>query len=120
MPYLPTVVGGESPANGDLELCKHILYTLSDDRVVQAQGPARAFQNGFSAKVQKALAQRALRRLDAIDTAKTPEALNLPGFDFHGSQGKPKRYSVHINGPWCITFEWHGENAVRLDLENYH
>ena len=19
-------------------------------------------------------------------------------------QGKPKRYSVHVNGPWCITF----------------
>ena len=22
--------------------------------------------------------------------------------------------------PWCITFEWQGENAVKLDFENYH
>jgi methylenetetrahydrofolate dehydrogenase (NADP+)/methenyltetrahydrofolate cyclohydrolase len=58
--------------------------------------------------------------LDAIDPAKSPEALNVPGFDFHGLQGKPKRYSVHVNGPWCITFEWQGENAVKLDFENYH
>ena len=56
----------------------------------------------------------------AIDIAKTPEALNVPGFDFHGLQGKPKRYSVHVNGPWCITFEWQGEKAVKLDFENYH
>ena len=47
--------------------------------------------------------ERVLRRLDAIDTAKSPEALNVPGFDFHGLQGKPKRYNVHVNGPLCIT-----------------
>lgn len=77
------------------------------------------FEKDSSAKVQKALVARALRRLDAIDIAKTPEALNLPGFDFHALQGKPKRYSVHVNGPWCITFEWQGEYAFKLDLENY-
>jgi len=84
------------------------------------KGLEELFEKGKSAKVQTALAQRALRRLDAIDTAKSAEALNVPGFDFHGLQGKPKRYSVHVNGPWCITFEWQGENALKLDFENYH
>ena len=28
----------------------------------------------------------------------------MPGFNFHGLQGVPKRYSIHVNGPWCITF----------------
>ena len=78
------------------------------------------FEKGSSPRVQKALVERVLRRLDAIDAAKSPEALNVPGFDFHGLQGKPKRYSVHVNGPWCISFEWQGENAVKVDLENYH
>lgn len=63
---------------------------------------------------KKTLAERALRRLYAIDIAKTPEALSVPGFDFHRLQGKPKRYSVHVTGPWCITFEWRGENAVKI------
>jgi proteic killer suppression protein len=27
---------------------------------------------------------------------------------------------VHVNGPWCITFEWQGENANKIDFENYH
>lgn len=46
--------------------------------------------------------------------------MHIPGFDFHGLQGKPKRYSVHVNGPWCITFEWVGNDARRVDLVQYH
>jgi len=48
------------------------------------------------------------------------DALNVPGFYFHALRGKPKRYSVHVNGPYCITFEWGGEDALRVNLENYH
>jgi proteic killer suppression protein len=84
------------------------------------EGLQALFENGTDSKLQKALTERALRRLDAVDIAKTPEALNVLGFNFHGLQGKPKRYSVHVNGPWCITIEWQGENAVKLDFENYH
>jgi plasmid maintenance system killer protein len=24
-----------------------------------------------------------------------------------------------VNGPWCLTFEWEGEDAIRVDLEQY-
>lgn len=84
------------------------------------KGLQELFETGISHKVQKSLVERALRRLDAINAAKEPGDLNIPGFDFHGLHGKPKRFSVHVNGPWCITFEWRGENALRVDLENYH
>ena len=46
--------------------------------------------------------------------------LNLPEFNFHGLEGEPKRYSLHVNGPYCITFEWIEADAWRVDLENYH
>ena len=46
--------------------------------------------------------------------------MNVPGLDFHRLRGNPVRYTVHVNGPWCITFEWDGTDAVRVDLENYH
>jgi len=46
--------------------------------------------------------------------------LNVPGFNFHGLQGISKRYSIHVNGPWCITFEWEDGEALRVDLEQYH
>ena len=66
------------------------------------------------------LHQRTLRRLDVIDNAVTLDQLNVPGFDFHRLRGRPVRYSIHINGPFCITFEWDDGAAVRVDLEQYH
>ncbi len=81
----------------------------------------RAFwQDGDTSGVRTDLATRLRRRLNALDLATKPEDMNLPGFDFHRLQGKPAHYSVHVNGPWCLTFGWEGEDAVRVDLEQYH
>jgi toxin HigB-1 len=101
-------------------MCKEMLYSHTMIGSFIHKGLEEIFEKGKSAKVQTSLVGRISRRLDAIDTAKIPEALNIPGFDFHSLRGKPKRYSVHANGPWCITFEWEGENALRVNLENYH
>ena len=103
-----------------LYMCKEMLYSSAMIKSFMHKGLEELFEKGKSAKVQASMADRISRRLDAIDTAKTLEALNVPGFDFHPLHGKPKRYSVHVNGPWCITLEWEGENAFRVNLENYH
>jgi proteic killer suppression protein len=55
-----------------------------------------------------------------LDEAASPSDLNVPGFNFHRLQGHPDRYSVHVNGPWCLTFDWAGQDAVRVNLEQYH
>ena len=47
--------------------------------------------------------------------------MNLPGFDFHPLGGYvPTRYSVHVNGPWTITFGFEKGDATRVDFEQYH
>ncbi|MBU3611621.1 type II toxin-antitoxin system RelE/ParE family toxin [Polynucleobacter sp. MG-27-Goln-C1] len=84
------------------------------------KGLQELFTEGKSSKINRVLVSRTLRRLDAIDSAMSLSDLNVPGFNFHGLEGKPKRFSIHINGPWCITFEWLEENAYRVNLENYH
>lgn len=84
------------------------------------KGLVELFNSGGSRKVRQDLQTRVLRRLDALEQAKSLEDLNFPGFNFHGLQGTPKRYSIHINGPWCITFEWSEGEALRVDLEQYH
>lgn len=63
---------------------------------------------------------RILERLDALNASRQPKDMDVPGFDFHALKGKPKRYTVHINGPWCVTFEFDGEDAYRVDYEQYH
>ncbi len=79
------------------------------------------FETGRSRKVGADLQVRALLILDALDAAAKPSSLHLPGFDFHRLRGhRPPRYSIHINGPWGITFEFRDGEAHRVDLEQYH
>ena len=72
-------------------------------------------------KIDARMQPRILRRLDVLDAATAPEDMNLPGFAFHGLKGhNPTRYTVHVNGPWCITFEFRDGDAYVLDFEQYH
>ncbi len=73
-----------------------------------------------STKIDARFHERILLRLDALDQALLPEDLNISGFNFHALRGKPKRYSIHVNGPWCITFEFENGDALRVDFEQYH
>ena len=59
-------------------------------------------------------------RLEILDAASSLESLNLPGYQLHPLRSKPIRHSIHVNGPWCITFEWKAPRALRVDLEQYH
>jgi len=89
-------------------------------RSFKHKGLAELFEHGHSRKVRQDLQSRSLRRLDALDQAESLTDLNVPGFKFHGLQGMPKRYSIHVNGPWCITFEWEDGDALKIELKQYH
>jgi proteic killer suppression protein len=84
------------------------------------KGLKELFETGRSRKVTPQLQARVLRRLDRLNVAVDPAEMALPGFDFHPLRGRPQRFTVHVNGPWCITFGWHGEDAIDVDLEQYH
>jgi toxin HigB-1 len=59
--------------------------------------------------------------LSALDASTKPDHMNASGFDFHKLHGDtPPRWSVHVNGNWCITFAFDGENAVAVDYLDYH
>ena len=85
------------------------------------KGLAELFETGRTAKIASGMQERILRRLDALDAARSPGDMKMPGFDFHPLRGfKPTRYSVHVNGPWCITFEFEGTDVTLVDFEQYH
>lgn len=84
------------------------------------RGLAELFDLGQSRRVREDLQTRSLRRLEVLDQAESLTDLQVPGFNFHGLRGTPKRYSIHVNGPWSITFEWGEGEALRVDLEQYH
>jgi proteic killer suppression protein len=47
--------------------------------------------------------------------------MNAPGLRFHRLTGNMKgRYAVTVSANWRITFAWSGQDAVDVDLEDYH
>lgn len=64
---------------------------------------------------------RILYGLEVLDSASSLDMLNIQGFRFHALRGyKPKRYTIHVNGPRCITFEFRDGDAYALKFEQYH
>lgn len=90
-------------------------------RTFRSKALSELWSKGKSAKIGAKMQKRIFARLDRLDVADKPEDMNIPGFDFHPLRGfNPTRYSVHINGPWCITFEFEDGDACRVDFEQYH
>jgi proteic killer suppression protein len=84
------------------------------------RGLKELFEKGQSRRIAPDLQTRVIRRLDVMKAAKRPDDMNIPGFNFHALRGKPQRYTVHVNGPWCVTFGWEDDGATDVDLEQYH
>lgn len=74
-------------------------------------------------KIDPRMHGRILRRLNTLKRAESIADLNVPGYQFHALKGhNPTRYSIHVNGPWCVTFEFDAAagEARRVNFEQYH
>lgn len=66
-------------------------------------------------------AGRIERMLDRLDASKQPDDMNLPGYKFHQLKGSRKyEFAVSVTGNWRITFEFEGDDATNVNLEDYH
>ena len=104
-----------------LDESKLLAYTGAVIRTFKSKALSELWTKGRSSKIDAKMQKRIFARLDRLDVAVRAEEMNIPGFDFHALHGfNPKRYSVHVNGPWCITFEFEDGEACRVDFEQYH
>lgn len=79
------------------------------------------FYDGTTKGIVAKHESRLATRLDRLDSSSNSHDMRLPGYDFHKLSPKSAgRYSVHVNGPWCITFEFEGNDATNVDYEQYH
>ena len=59
--------------------------------------------------------------LAALDTAKSIEDMDIPGFRLHPLKGEERgRWSVWVNGNWRMAFEFKDGHAYVLDYGDYH
>ncbi len=81
----------------------------------------RYFERRDASKLSVTNFQRLDTILTTLDEAVRPDEMNVPGWRFHALKGAMKgRYAVDISGNWRITFAWDGEDAIDVDLEDYH
>jgi proteic killer suppression protein len=81
----------------------------------------RFAEAGDTSRLSVPNADRLRRILVALNGATQPQDMNLPGYRFHGLKGDAKgRFAVDASANWRITFGWDGEDAVDVDLEDYH
>ena len=59
--------------------------------------------------------------LTVLDSATTPQALNLPGYRLHALRGELRGFwSVTVRANWRIIFRFEDGNAYDIELIDYH
>jgi toxin HigB-1 len=90
-------------------------------RSFRSKGLQRFAERGDPSKLSVRNPDRIRRILLALDAATSPEGMNIPGFRFHPMKGRDRgRYAVDASGNWRVTFAWEEEDAVEVDLKDYH
>jgi toxin HigB-1 len=96
-------------------------YIIAVIRSFRSKALRRFAELGDSSKLSVQNPDRIRRILLALDAAKLPDHVNVPGFRYHALKGRDRgRYAVDASGNWRVTFAWNGEDAVEVDLEDYH
>jgi proteic killer suppression protein len=81
----------------------------------------RFFETGDSRKLSVQNTARVRLMLGTLHASVTPQGMNIPGWRFHALSGGMKgRYAVDASGNWRITFGFDGNDAIDVDLEDYH
>jgi proteic killer suppression protein len=90
-------------------------------RSFRSKALKRFVENGDSSKLSVRNLERVSIVIRQLDAAKSPDQMNVSGFYFHALKGREKgRYSVRVTGNFRLTFGWNGEDAIDVDLEDYH
>ena len=85
------------------------------------KGLERYFLSGSKSGIQPVHAKRLRLQLAKLDSAKTADDMDLPGWKLHAMKGDLKdHWAVWVDQNWRMTFTFDGEDAVLVDYQNYH
>jgi proteic killer suppression protein len=90
-------------------------------RSIRHRGLQRFWTRGDASGLRPDWTAKIGRLMDALDLARRPQDLAITGTGFHALRGNLKgRYAMTVSRNWRLTFGWDGEDAVEVDLEDYH
>lgn len=90
-------------------------------RSFKHRGLKRLYELGDPRGIRPDLLDRVEDILTRLDNAETAQAMNLPGYRLHRLKGKLKRFwSVTVSANWRVIFRFEDEDALDVDLIDYH
>lgn len=90
-------------------------------RSFKHRGLKRLYERGDRSGVRPDILDTVERILTVLDSAATPQALDLPRFRLHPLKGDLKGFwSVTVRANWRIVFRFAGEHAFDVELIDYH
>ncbi len=85
------------------------------------RGLKRLYEQGDGRGIRPDLLETVQRILTALDSAATPQALDLPRYRLHALKGELKGFwSVTVRANWRIVFRFEGTDACDIELIDYH
>jgi proteic killer suppression protein len=82
----------------------------------------KIFCREYSKKLPRNIQKVAFRKLRMIDRSKTLSDLKVPpanGLEKLTGQRK-EQYSIRINDQWRVCFKWIDNNALEVEITDYH
>jgi proteic killer suppression protein len=90
-------------------------------RSFKHRGLKRLYERGDRGGIRPDLVDTVEEILTVLDTVESPQALNMPGFRLHPLKGDLKGlWSVTVRANWRIMFRFEGNNAIDVELIDYH
>jgi proteic killer suppression protein len=90
-------------------------------RSFKHRGLKRFYERGDSSDIRPDLLDTVERILTVLDSANSPQALDLPGYRLHPLKGDRKGFwAVTVRANWRIVFRFQGEDACDVALTDYH
>jgi proteic killer suppression protein len=81
----------------------------------------RLFERDDRSQVRADMLDRIENILAKLNTSNVPEKMNLPGFRLHALKGDLRGFwAVTIRANWRIIWRFEGEDAVDVDMIDYH
>jgi proteic killer suppression protein len=90
-------------------------------RSFRHKGIERFFARGSKGGIQPKHARRLRLQLAALDAARGPADMNLPGWRWHPLSGDlVGHWAVWVDENFRLTFSFEGTDAILVDYRDYH
>jgi proteic killer suppression protein len=90
-------------------------------RSFKHRGLKRLYERGDRSGIRPDLLETVERILTVLDSAASPQALDLPRYRLHQLKGDMRGlWGVTVRANWRIVFAFDGSDAVDVELIDYH